>query len=78
MISNLKRQAVTEQINRLLAFVIGVFTGTIKFLLVSNPNYPVSLLQAVFTALLCGVAGVAGKELYGLCKRKIKRYVGKN
>ena len=69
---------MNDKINSLLAFVAGVFGGSIKFLLVSNPNYPVSLLQAVLTALLCGFAGVVGKELYGWCKRKIKRYVGKD
>jgi hypothetical protein len=73
----IKQSAVTENINRLLAFVVGAGGGSLKFL-ISNPDYPVSLLQAVITALLCGFAGVMGKELYGWCKQKVKRYVGKD
>ncbi len=69
---------MNDNINRLVAFVVGVFSGSIKFLLVSNPNYPVTLIQAVTTALLCGFAGIAGKEIYGWCKLKYKRYVGKD
>lgn len=56
---------------------VGLFAGLIgglgKYLLQVNttPAY-LNIIQAVFTALLCGAAGVAGKEIYQVIKRKIK------
>jgi hypothetical protein len=41
-----------------IAFVCGILGGFIKL------SFVPSIVQAAFTALICGAAGVAGKELY--------------
>lgn len=46
------------------------------FLKISVHPYLVSLGQAALTAFVCGVAGVAGKEIYNFVKKRIKKNDG--
>ena len=62
-----------KHFDNLLAFMTGLFSGAVRFLLDANPNYPASLLQAAITALVCGAAGYLGKEIIVLIKRLISR-----
>ena len=59
--------------NTFFAAVCGLVGGTISYSL-TNLLMMGAILQAAFTALICGAAGVAGKELFSLCKRKFLAY----
>lgn len=55
---------------------IGITSGCIGgvskyFLQIHNTPFMMNLLGAAFTALICGVCGVAGKELYVFVKKKV-------
>lgn len=73
-----------NSINTTIGFVCGILGGSVDFLLriqfssltIFNPLIIFAMLQAAFTALLCGAAGVAGKELYTK-RKKILYYIVK-
>lgn len=57
-------------LNTTIGFVCGILGGCLKFHLTSASMLMIfAMFQAVLTALLCGAAGVAGKELW--TKRKL-------
>lgn len=59
--------------NTKVGFTCGFIGGFGKFLLqVNSHTYLTNLAGAVLTAVICGAAGVAGKELYQYLKRKLK------
>ena len=59
--------------NTRVGFLCGFAGGFGKFLLqINNTSYIANLAGAIITAVICGAAGVAGKELYQYCKRKLK------
>lgn len=61
----------TSNSNSTIGFVSGVIGGLGKFLLNINANYWQNLLEAGFTALICGALGVAGKEVYTAIKKRL-------
>ncbi len=59
--------------NSKIGFICGAVGGGGKFLLQIHATvFMWNLAGAVVTAVVCGMAGVAGKELYQWCKTKIK------
>lgn len=61
-----------ESINAKIAAAIGMVTGLLKYTFLQvtqTESYFESVGKAALTALICGLAGVAGKEIYALCKR---------
>lgn len=52
--------------------ICGLIGGIGNYLLQIHTVFWINVLQAMFTALLCGAAGVAGKEVYLYVKRKLK------
>ena len=66
-----KNWTMFRQTDNLLAFITGLFTGAIKFLLDANPNYPVNLGYACITALVCGASGYLGKQIIVFIQRVI-------
>lgn len=68
-----KMKTVDLHNNTLLGFICGVAGGTIKLLTSNNVQDLATLFYAAFTAVVCGAAGVAGKELYYFFKKKIKK-----
>ena len=74
--SHLKMKSVLqnyfENVNAKVAMLSGIIGGMFKyFLQVNNSSFFVGLSKAAITALICAVAGLAGKELYAFCKRRI-------
>lgn len=59
--------------NTAVGFVSGILGGTGSFLLDIKVSFLSDMTIAIITALLCGAAGVAGKEAYLFIKRKIKQ-----
>ena len=57
-------------LNTVLGFICGILGGTIDYFTRAQPMVIFAILQAAFTAFLCGAAGVAGKELILYCKKK--------
>lgn len=58
--------------NTLIGFISGILGGSGSFLLQIQANFWGTMMIAILTALLCGAAGVAGKEAYYFCKQRIK------
>lgn len=62
--------------NTKLGFTIGVITGMFKLIL--NVHLPIEffskLFESALTAGVCGLMGVAGKELWVVGKRAFKAY----
>jgi len=65
-----------DAINTTIAFVCGILGGCLKYFALTGPNILMifALLQAMFTALVCGAAGVAGKELFTR-RKEILRFI---
>lgn len=60
-------------VNTTIGFVCGILGGCAKVVLTSaNMLMILPILSAMLTALLCGAAGVAGKEFYLFIKKQIK------
>ncbi len=56
----------------LFAGVFGLIGGMIKYItLLQSVTPSSSVTKAIYTALLCGIAGAAGGELYKVFKPKI-------
>ena len=71
-----------SQFNTAIGFVCGILGGCLKFVLTSTNMLMIfAMLQAMLTALLCGAAGVAGKELWtkrkGIYKFVVKKITRK-
>lgn len=60
-------------VNTIIGFVCGILGGSIDFAMRANTLTIIAIVQAGFTALVCGAAGVAGKEFYLYVKTKIKK-----
>ena len=61
-----------ENVNAKIAMLSGVVGGMFKyFLQVNNGTFFMGLSKAAITAMVCGLMGVAGKELYAFCKRRV-------
>lgn len=68
------RYEVHDSSNGITAFISGMVGGLLKLTL--TPAYiegMAKLAEAAFTAFLCGIAGVAGKELYSFIKNRKKK-----
>jgi len=65
-----------SHINTTIGFVCGILGGCLKYFALTSGNMLMifAVLQAMMTALLCGAAGVAGKELFTK-RREILRFV---
>lgn len=59
--------------NTKIGLLAGMIGGMYKYILmqVQTQGFGESLLKAAFTALICGIAGVAGKEVYSFFKGRI-------
>jgi hypothetical protein len=55
-----------------IGLLSGVTGGVFKYFLQIHEPFAINLLQAVITAFICGIAGVAGKEIFILIKKKLK------
>lgn len=57
--------------NTKVGLLAGMIGGMWRYIMlqVNTQGFGESLMKAAFTALICGVAGVAGKEIYGLLKK---------
>lgn len=60
----------------------GVVSGLVGglgryFLQVQSTPFIYNVMGAVFTAVLCGMAGVAGKELYSYIKKEVTEKIKK-
>ena len=55
-----------------IGLLSGLIGGVGKYFLEIQTPFIINLMGAVFTAFICGLAGVAGKELYTFIKTKIK------
>lgn len=61
------------QNNTIIGFAFGFAGGLARMVAqINTAPYTVTLSKALLTAFLCGMAGVAGKEVYLWCRRKIK------
>lgn len=59
--------------NTVLGFVCGAIGGVIKLLTSVEPYHWSHIVQAAITAIICGAAGVAGKELYYFIKKYFRK-----
>ncbi len=59
--------------NNFLGFISGILGGVGSYLLNIKIGVLDDMMIAILTALLCGAAGVAGKEAYQAFKKKIKK-----
>lgn len=60
-------------LNTIIGFVCGILGGLADYAFRATTLTILSVAQAGFTALICGAAGVAGKELYLYLKNKITK-----
>lgn len=59
--------------NTLIGFAFGFAGGLARLVAqINTAPYSVTLSKALLTAFLCGMAGVAGKEVYLWVRKKIK------
>jgi hypothetical protein len=66
---------ITDMLDFRIGMVCGLFGGLGKyFIQVQTTPFYINAMGAALTALLCGAAGVAGKEMYLFVKKKIKNY----
>jgi len=68
-------KAVQQYINShdtKIGFIIGMITGTIKYIAQTEPSFWLRLSESALIALICGAAGVVGKDMILLVKRKFK------
>lgn len=64
--------------NTVMGFVSGIVGGIGSFILEIKIGLMNDMLVAIITALLCGAAGVAGKEAYQFLKLRIKKKCSKS
>lgn len=64
--------------NTFLGLICGIVGGLFKYFLQMHTVFYINVLQAAMTALICGAAGVAGKEGYLFIKVMIKKMRNKN
>ena len=57
---------------KLWAAFCGTAGGMTTYILDIQPDFFSKLIQAGFTAFICGMLGAAGKHLYDIVKRKLK------
>lgn len=55
-----------------IGLISGLIGGIGKYFIQIHTPFIVNLVGAMFTALMCGFAGVLGKEIYTYIKRKFK------
>ena len=62
-----------ENVNAKIAVFAGILGGMGKFILlqINSEGFLETLLKASITALFCGLAGVAGKEVFSFLKAHI-------
>lgn len=58
--------------NNKIGFISGFVGGVSKFILEAGPITD-RMMEACFTALMCGVLGMAGKDIYVLVKSLFKK-----
>ena len=59
-------------VNTMIAFVCGILGGCIDYMVRADSLVIFAVFQAALTALICGFAGVAGKEFYLFMKSSFK------
>lgn len=59
--------------NTAIGFIGGLLGGTGSYTLLQIQETSIHLAVAVGTALLCGFAGIAGKDFYYFIKHKLKK-----
>lgn len=63
-----------ESINAKIGLLSGMVGGMFNYVLqIQSGTFVGSLTKATVTALICGAAGVAGKELYVFIKKRLKK-----
>lgn len=63
-----------HQHNTAIGMISGIIGGLGKFMLqVQNTPFALNLLGAIITAMLCGAAGVMGKEIYVAVRATLKK-----
>lgn len=60
-------------LNTIIGFVCGILGGLVDYAIRASQLTIFAVMQAGITALVCGGAGVAGKELYLYLKNKITK-----
>ena len=60
-------------LNTIIGFVCGILGGLADYAIRASPLTIFAVMQAGITALICGAAGVAGKEVYIYIKKKITK-----
>lgn len=68
-------KAVQQYINShdtKIGFIIGMISGMIKYVVQTEPSFWLRLGESALIALICGAAGVIGKDMILLVKRKLK------
>lgn len=63
--------------NTRIGFVSGLLGGIAKFISTVEVSSIHRLIEAAITALVCGAAGVVGKEIVVFVKKKINRSCGR-
>lgn len=59
--------------NTVMGFISGIIGGIGSYVLDIKIHFLTDMAVAIITALLCGAAGVAGKEAYQIIKKRIVR-----
>jgi hypothetical protein len=80
LIKPLKMNAVQQYFgeqNTRIGFVSGLVGGFAKFISTVEISSLNRLAEAAITALVCGAAGVVGKEIVVAIKKKINRSCGR-
>lgn len=60
-------------LNTIIGFVCGILGGLVDYAIRASPLTIFAVMQAALTALICGAAGIAGKEVYIYIKKKITK-----
>lgn len=59
--------------NTKIGFISGAIGGFLKFITTVEASSFLKLIEAAITALICGAAGVIGKDAYTFIKSKLKK-----
>ncbi len=60
--------------NTRVGLISGIAGGLGKYFLQINTPVILNVMGAIFLAFICGIAGVAGKEVYFLTRNYIKKH----